>query len=386
MKISYVNDQLLPDDATDTEQFMQTLSALARAGVDVTLCLPAMSSAEPVAVGELESFYQVKLEVRLQQFLIKGARSRVIAKLFYPLLFCRWQRHHDQSGVILHTRNLPTVCAMLLLLRLPVVYETYRPWHKQVPLLRPVLRWITSHPRLMGVITHSEYTRQVFLRYGCTSERVRTIYNGFDPQRLKPRLDVGSAKKHLNIDEKQHTIVYTGHIARHKGCEMILRLARELPDVMFFLIGSTAEGPVEKEAASITNVQIVKWLSYAETRIYLFMADILLIPPTVVALQSGRTVLPIKTFTYMAAGRAILAPRLPDIEEILTHGENAWLVEPDNLLEAVNATRELLECADLREKLALKAQHQAYQHHSYTTRADNIISFIQARNKSMVHY
>ena len=37
-----------------------------------------------------------------------------------------------------------------------------------------------------------------------------------------------------------------------------------------------------------------------------------------------------KVFSYLAAGRAILGPTLPDLQEILVHDQNAWLVPPDN--------------------------------------------------------
>ena len=37
-----------------------------------------------------------------------------------------------------------------------------------------------------------------------------------------------------------------------------------------------------------------------------------------------------KTFAYLAAGRAILAPRSPDTAELLRDDDTAWLVPPDD--------------------------------------------------------
>src|ERR1700760_3858052 len=64
---------------------------------------------------------------------------------------------------------------------------------------------------------------------------------------------------------------------------------------------------------------------------YLFAADILIIPPSRAPLDRfGDCVLPLKTFAYLAAGRAILAPRSPDTAELLRDGETALLVPPDD--------------------------------------------------------
>jgi starch synthase len=49
-----------------------------------------------------------------------------------------------------------------------------------------------------------------------------------------------------------------------------------------------------------------------------------------------------KLFTYLAAGRVILAPVAPDTAELLRHDENALLVAPDDVEAAVGAMRRTL--------------------------------------------
>ena len=46
-----------------------------------------------------------------------------------------------------------------------------------------------------------------------------------------------------------------------------------------------------------------------------------------------------KTFSYLAAGRPIVAPDLPDLREVLRHNENALLVPPDDVDAAAAAIR-----------------------------------------------
>ena len=64
--------------------------------------------------------------------------------------------------------------------------------------------------------------------------------------------------------------------------------------------------------------------NYDQLSHFLFAADILMIPEPKVK-TVGNTVLPMKLFQYLAAGRAIYAPDAPDTAELLTHGKmHGW--------------------------------------------------------------
>ena len=121
------------------------------------------------------------------------------------------------------------------------------------------------------------------------------------------------------------------------------------------------------------------WLPTGQTIPYLYAADVLLIPPTSGPLQQvGNTVLPIKTFIYMAAGRAILAPRTPDVRELLRNDENAALVPPDDLEAALRQLRRLLDDPPLRERLGKAAQHDVADL-TWGRRAGRVLRFLRER-------
>src|SRR5262249_43065578 len=80
----------------------------------------------------------------------------------------------------------------------------------------------------------------------------------------------------------------------------------------FILVGSEGDGPVEAAAHQIPNVSLVPWQPFGQLPPWLYAADVLLIPPSLDPLRRhGNTVLPIKLFLYLGAGRALLAPRAP---------------------------------------------------------------------------
>ena len=103
-----------------------------------------------------------------------------------------------------------------------------------------------------------------------------------------------------------------------KGLDQVLALADLRPDTLFLLIGGEEEGPIHAEAARRGNVRIVPQQTPAALPRWLFAADALLIPAAREPLERFRNcVLPLKLYSYLAAGRPIIAPIAPDTAELL---------------------------------------------------------------------
>jgi glycosyltransferase involved in cell wall biosynthesis len=108
-------------------------------------------------------------------------------------------------------------------------------------------------------------------------------------------------------------------------------------------------------------------------------ADVLLLPPSSVGLKvAGHTVLPMKLYGYLAAGRAVLAPNTPDIAELLVDGQNAVLVPPSDAKVAARALADLLGDDDRRARLAAAALETGKEL-TWDTRAEKLEAFIRER-------
>jgi glycosyltransferase involved in cell wall biosynthesis len=70
---------------------------------------------------------------------------------------------------------------------------------------------------------------------------------------------------------------------------------------------------------------------------------------------------PLKIFEYMAAGRAIIAPDLPNIREILWDDETALLIDPDSPLALSCAVERLARDMSLRQRLGTAARWDLLQ-------------------------
>jgi len=377
MHIAYVTDQLLPQTATDTEQMMSMVGAFGDAGADVTLVKPKHWFDPDPGRDAIAEYYQIEPAFEVAAVRSVYPNIRGIEKVAQGFVGPRHEA--ARRADVLYTRTLPILLGTLLVGTRPVVYETYRPWPRQQPWSTPFFRRLARHPRFLGAVLHSDLARTSYVEAGIDPDCLLTAHNGYDPERLAPRLSRTEAREQCRLPTDRPTVTYAGRVTMAKGLDLMLNMARALPDVQFVIVGSEGTGEVEREAGPLSNVRVVPWQPFDDTVPYLYAADVLLIPPTVAPLKEvGNTVLPMKTFLYMATGRAILAPASPDLQELLHDGENAALVPPDDPDAAIGRLRALLNDSNERDRLG-EAARADIDDHTWPRRAERILRFIRRR-------
>jgi glycosyltransferase involved in cell wall biosynthesis len=199
---------------------------------------------------------------------------------------------------------------------------------------------------------------------------------------MAPRLDCLDARIWLDLPIDVPLVVYTGHAGPEKGIEALVEMAARLPRAHVVIVGvdpGTSQSQwLEQlaERAGAKNILLRPRVRAADVAPYLYAADCLVIPPTDEPLRRfGRTVLPMKVFTYLAAGRPIVAPRLPDIQEVLTDGVSAVLVPPD-VDNAAAELGKLLTDRGRQERLAANALAQSARY-TWGARASRIVQFLR---------
>ena len=368
MRILFTFENTLPSTEADAEVFVATACYLARLTSESWLHVPSPAHARLDAVERLAGLPVIRAYAP-----VRFAPLRHLC-CGLTLVFRKEFRQAD----LVYTRNL-WIAWMAMAVGQRVAFDHYRPWPDQIPPLQFWLYRLFSQRRLSINICHSNYTLEKYLRLGVPAGKLRCIRNGFEPERLKPLLTAAEAKRQVGIAGDRKTVVYTGRLNRKKGLDLVIAAAKELPDMLFVLVGSQGSGPIEAMSRSLSNVRIVPWQSPDALAPYIFAADVLLIPPSSKPLtQYGSTVLPLKLFLYMASGRPILAGNTPDVAEILRHNENAVLCLPDCVDTLVAGLAALMRDPGLSRRLAETALTESSAF-TWQARAERIAEVLEQR-------
>jgi teichuronic acid biosynthesis glycosyltransferase TuaC len=79
----------------------------------------------------------------------------------------------------------------------------------------------------------------------------------------------------------------------------------------------------------------------------------------------------------MASGKVAVGCRGQGIEEVIRHGENGWLVPPEDLPELIEALRRLLRDDALRTKLGAAARDTILQSFTLQQQAQRLLAIYQ---------
>jgi len=384
MKIGYLLHSPVPGPTTNAEQAVNSLAALEdHAGIEVDLCVPAAPgpvAAAGVREAEAARFYGLDPGVfgrrlRLCTMALPAWAGGRLRGLLFDLRATGWVRGCGYDG--LYVRD-PLTLLRALATGLPVIFETYRTDINRSGWWGPFRRLAWSRPNLAGVIVHSQVAYRGFRDAGFGEDRLLLAYNGYAPNAGDPKITQEEARKRLGLEAAGPIVCYAGGVGRHKGTDVLADLAKRVPEAQFVVVGATPDSAIAPEWRRVENLRILPRVPPADVASYLAAADILIMPPTARPLeQSGRTVLPIKTFSYLAAGRPILAGDLPDVGEVLSN-ENALLVPPDDLPAAAAALRRLLGDPTLRDRLSAAAAKSAHEF-SWPARAIRVAAFLRRR-------
>lgn len=358
------------------EQTVNTAAALARRGIEVTLILPRGPDDPPLDAGAVRERFAVRGDFRLVQSPSRWAGEQAVRS---TLWMRQLLRDPILDGADLVYSRVPVMLAWPGPYTLPFATDLYRPWPDDWPWLRPFVRRTAATRHCLGYVLHSHFAARSYARAGVRAAKLLVAHNGADPGRMLPRLSRAEARAALGLPEERRIAVYAGRINAHKGLDQLLALARLRPETLFLLVGSEGEGAVEAEAGPLENVALRPWQSPDRLPAFLYAADLLLIPPSSAPLERfGTCVLPLKTFTYLAAGRPILAPATPDTAELLADGGNALLVPPDRPEAAAAALDRILGDPALAGRLAANALRTA-EGLTWDSRAERIAAFLEAR-------
>jgi glycosyltransferase involved in cell wall biosynthesis len=180
------------------------------------------------------------------------------------------------------------------------------------------------------ILAVSEAVRNTLLLYGYPKEKISIAYHGVDVERFSPSPENKIRwRRERGIPEDACVIVSTARLAREKRLERLIRafevLSRDRQDLWLLMAG---DGPLRKEledsADSTGAGDRIRFLGLVDDVPGLLQAGDLFVLP------SDREGLSVSLTEAMSAGLICIATDIPGSNEVIRHGENGFLVEPDD--------------------------------------------------------
>ncbi len=203
---------------------------------------------------------------------------------------------------------------------------------------------------------------------GAPAARVRVVPNGVDVERFteaKPR--------RLPFEDDAFVVAFCGLFYPWHGvvglAQSFCLLHGAVPDARLLLIGDGEDAAAALESlrrgGAFDAAHITGLVPSSSVPGWLQAVDVLVAPHVGNRNFVGS---PIKIFEYLASGRAIVATRVAQIEEILRHEETALLVPPDDPRALAGALERLAGDPELRHRLGTAAREDARRRHSWEAR------------------
>lgn len=266
-------------------------------------------------------------------------------------------------------------------LGIPLILEVNTPyaqaWAKYYGLyLKKLARWLEKRT-LMGashVITVTEVQMAMLAKEGIPPQRISVCQNAIDPDWFDPvRHNDPTLRSRLGLTE---TVVgFVGTMNRWQGITdfpgVIRTVLAQCPEVSFLFVG---DGEFRRPLEDFCRAE-----GYANRVVFTGRKPHAEIPPLLalmdmgVLLNSNAYGSPMKIFEYMGMGKAVIAPRVGPVIEILRNEETGLLIEPGNADQMSSQIVRLVGDQVLRNKIAMAGRAYVAANHTWRRNALKIM-------------
>lgn len=309
-------------DVYGAETQIFNLCRIRRAGIDARLLFISSSDLAHQCVDKARA-----LDISADQVVIRGKFRLSFAKELGEYI-----RKHDIS--ILHCHDYKSDTLGFLAAKragIPIVATAhgFTEWSPRLKLYKhtdlAVLR------RFDKIIAVSNWSRENLIKLGLPGDKVTTIYNSLDRDRLKTTAaQVAKARKDLDLRPGQKIVLAIGRLSPEKNFPLLLNafseLIKDFPSARLIIAGGGGQRQrLEALATKLGLADSVTLVGY-----YQRVQDLMALADCV-AVPSKRETLSMVTLEAMSAGKVVVAARVGGIPEILRHGETGLLVEPGDV-------------------------------------------------------
>ena len=234
-------------------------------------------------------------------------------------------------------------------------------------------QWIFYHAS--SIITVSGVFKEIVVGRSIKEKKVFVTPNAIDPHDFTVSKD---ARRLVRKQYQLHGKIVVGYVGGFSVwhrldflADTIAELTAIHPNIHCLLVGDGVNRPFLSQYVRKMGVEehftFTGKCYHNQVAKYISAMDITILP------DANRYCSPLKLFEYMAMGKPVLAPRLPNVNEILTPGVNSVLFEQGEKEDLEKRLSEIIENKELRQNLGNNARRTVYEKHLWIHNARKII-------------
>ncbi len=300
--------------------------------------------------------------------------SHLMAEWKPDLLYERYALFNLAGVSLARRRHLPLVVEV----NAPLAYE--RRNYEQLALKRLARRcerFVCSQADL--VVAVSTPLKEYLVDQGIPPGRVVILPNGTDPSVFKPDQRMHRViRERLGIPGDAVIIGFVGILRPWHGVELLLQAAERIvtrhADTHFVIVG---DGPSRRDNEEFVrerdlarNVTFTGRVAHSEIPHFLAAFDIGVSP------RATFYASPMKVLEYMAAGLAVVAPRIRNICDVIREGLSGILFEPENVEDLVSTLSALKRDPERRRQLGEAAREAVMARHTWQHNATQVLRLV----------
>jgi glycosyltransferase involved in cell wall biosynthesis len=381
-KIIYISHWRIPSEKTMSPLIMKTCEGLADSGFEVELWLPwrrnpSFRGIETFKYHGVKNNFLIKRLPALDGVVLMPNKTGfylLVASFNISVFFYALFRGIIKSAVFYAHDTRDAI--LLILFKPKIFFEIHDFYKSSVDFINKL-----GFSRASGLIVTNKYKMEkINKEYGIPLEKMLHQPNAVDVEKFSPNISKEEARKKLDLSKDKKIVLYTGHLFGWKGVDILLELAKYLPeDQVVYFVGGTNEDIADfknkKDKLGIgDNVIIAGRKPHDEIPLWQRAADVLVLPNTAKEEASKYETSPVKLFEYMASGTPMVASDLPSIRNVVNENM-VWFFEADN---AGNLSQVIQESMNNEKESRDKAVNAKKEVKKYTweNRSRSIINFI----------
>ena len=379
LNVHYISPSTFPSKAANSVHVIHQVFALSKLNLKIHLYgAKNIPKSNKEIKSRLEKEYGVNLDdtrLNLIPVLIKrGINLQIAIFSIVKLALLSFS-----SSNKIYSRNLYAAFFFNSILRRKIVFET----HQIEQGINGVFQKHILSSKKAKVVLITKKLHIILEEYYSIKITNPFILSDAAPEGLNPFNNKQKENTLLRLGIRKNNFLYIcgyfGHLYQGRGIEIIISMAKRSPKVLYLIFGGNDEDIARlTHQTNDKNIQLMGHVDNVLAREVMMSIDCLLMPyqKKVSIGQKGhdtaRWMSPMKMFEYMASSNPIISSNLPALREVLKDGENAILVECDNVDQWIDALNSLINNKDLANRIALNAYKEYTEKYNWLYRAKKI--------------